>query len=273
MKQTAAKVEPKGSDYLMWVGSIFYPQVNVFINEAKERGVCKRLGHIPGGLVPGKSKIFLAHDDGLNGEGFIFGYFVPDRFEFLAEDEMDIPANIYDLIDWVDDWSDEEERECGERREGLYAVSRGVKGSFVLFKQPRSLEYFDPDRKHFRGLLQIDYGKELMKAPKDSLVVPASWKATTNKVEIDDEELIERMEFGKSFSYVAQELAYETGQSKTAIIYRYNLLTGKIKCNKLDGPEEEAEALERRIEKHRNLTGKKFIADHKFKPFGRHNKK
>jgi hypothetical protein len=271
MKRTA-KVEPKGSDYLMWVGSIYYPQVNVFIEEAKVQGVCKRLGHIPSGLVPGASRIFLAHDDGMNGNGFIFGYFTPDRLEYLTTNEMEIPANIYDLIDWVDDWSDEEERECGVRREGLYAVSKGIKGKAVFFKHPRDLNYFDPDRTHFRGLLQIDYGSQIIKAPRESFVTPPSWTSATNVTEIGDDELVETLESSPSISYGAQALAYQTGQSKSAITYRYNLLTGRIKCNSLDGAEDEAEALEKRIENHRKLTGKSYIDDHKdtrkFKPFG-----
>jgi len=47
----------KRTDFLMWVGSVFYPTLDSFVDEAvtKERGVCKRLGKLPHALVPGRA--------------------------------------------------------------------------------------------------------------------------------------------------------------------------------------------------------------------------
>jgi hypothetical protein len=232
----AAKEAVGASDYLMWVGSIYYPAVDDYIREARRLGICKRTGHIPHGLIPGKSKIFLAHDEGLVGEGFIFGYFIPNRFDFLASEdsEKDIPATIYDKVNWVTEWDDEEERECGLRRDGLYimaTVDTEEPGEFKFFKKPRILEVFDPGRKHFRGMLAIDYGNAVLNATTDQTFIPYSRRTETR--EVSDKELLKRFtKTSKPMARVAQEIAFETGSTKAAVIYRYQSLTGKVVLKK-----------------------------------------
>jgi len=205
-------------------------------------------------------------DEGLNGDGFVFGYFIPDHIEYLAKSEDDIPVDLYDRVEWVDDWDEEDERECGDRREGMYCVSYALdgtepKGKFVIFKNPRSLAYFDPERKHFRGLLQIDYGSKLMRAPGESMVVPPSCQEIEKRV-VDDDELLERMMAGPSLSRVAQEIALETHTKKTQVLYRYNVLVGKVKLKTWEPPihvdleENEAKDLESKVARKR----KKFEA-------------
>lgn len=221
----------KAANYLQWVGAASYPTVNHFIDEAERKGVCKKIGTLPDDLVPNESRVFLAHDDGLTGEGFIFGYYVPDRIEYLVLDENDIPPKVHDRVTWIRDWYKEEGRECGYRDEGMYLV-RNVTASrdqyLVLFDKPRTLEAFDPGRSRFRGLLEIDYGKELMdKVRKTNTMVPPSW-IERELVEVDDDELVERVEAGPSMARVCQEIAYETGQKKTQVIYRYLKLSGKV---------------------------------------------
>lgn len=50
-------------DILMWVGEQFYPTPQHITNEVRGQGLSKRLSlnTIPEGMVPGKTRIFLAH--------------------------------------------------------------------------------------------------------------------------------------------------------------------------------------------------------------------
>ncbi len=236
---TPVEIDP--GDYLMWVGSIYYPTADVYIEEAKRLGVCKRMGKLPHSLVPGKSKVFLAHDDGLNGEGFIFGYFIPERIEYLIPDEADIPETLEGKVCWVGEWGDEEERECGFRHEGMYAVFTSdpdeeepeTEGTFVIFARPRTLSVFDPGRKHFRGLLQIEYGKRLLRAKKSQTMVPPSRTAhepidpDTEWTEEEDTALLGLIDLYPSASKAAQKFAYASGRPKASVMYRYLKLSGR----------------------------------------------
>lgn len=49
------------SDWLVWCGGVFYPTVSSFIEEVKNMGVARRIPKYLEGMVPGESKIFLAH--------------------------------------------------------------------------------------------------------------------------------------------------------------------------------------------------------------------
>lgn len=224
-------VEPR--DYLMWVGSVYYPTVDTYISESKRRGPCKRLGRLPLGLVLGKSRIFLAHDDGLNGEGFIFGYFIPNALQYLAKSEDDIPDNLYPKVTPVTSWDDEEERECGLRSEGMYVLGEirsEEPGTFKVFERPRILNAFDPGRKHFRGMLQIDYGDKVCKAAKNQTMTPPSRLAhkpikPSTPWSTKELELLESfIEAGHSVNYAAQFLAYKTGRTKWSCVTKLNSL-------------------------------------------------
>lgn len=63
-------------DLLMWVGKDFYPTVGGFIEEAREYGVNKRLPAVgePPPVVPGFTRLFLAHPHACGGSPGIFGY-------------------------------------------------------------------------------------------------------------------------------------------------------------------------------------------------------
>jgi len=62
-------------DGMLWIGKS-YTTINQYIKEAEYRGCCRKVRHIPSWLVPGKSKIFLAHNGGCDrDQGKIFGYF------------------------------------------------------------------------------------------------------------------------------------------------------------------------------------------------------
>lgn len=63
-------------DLLMWVGKDFYPTVGGFIEEAREHGVNKRIPAVgePPPVVPGFTRLFLAHPRACDGSPGVFGY-------------------------------------------------------------------------------------------------------------------------------------------------------------------------------------------------------
>jgi len=78
--------EQKAPDLVMWVGTGFYPTKDSYIVEALNQGCCKRVPTIPADAVPGKSRVFLAHDEGEKGQGVIFGFFIMSGVEVILDD-------------------------------------------------------------------------------------------------------------------------------------------------------------------------------------------
>lgn len=240
--KSVKKAEETHVDYLMWVGSVFYPTVDSYIAEAKGRGCCKRLGKVPldmrEALKEGKTvRIFLAHDDGLEGEGFVFGYFIPTHLQYIYENLEDIPYQLVDYVTpvHVSEIEGEEERECGTRFVGAYAIQipleNGDEGGFFQLELPRILDRFDPERAHFRGLLRINYGEKLIAAKKSQMMVPPSRQAPkvdpeTPWAEDDDALVLEYMEDSPNRARSAQEVAFQLGRTKSAVLYRFRKLTG-----------------------------------------------
>ena len=114
----------------MWVGTGFYPTADHFIKEALHLGCAKRVPMLPAEIVPGRSRCFLAHDNGKKGQGFIFGFFVVSGVDVILDDEEKIKK-------YQDEYSNlnvqpissaqariEPRRLCGERVYGAsYIVS------------------------------------------------------------------------------------------------------------------------------------------------------
>lgn len=237
MKDNGHEVKGKAPDYLQWIGAVHYPDVDDFIKEARTQGISKRIGKLPIDLVLGESRIFLAHDDGLVGDGFVFGYYIPSALEYLAEKESHIPPDVYDKATWVSEWRTEQERGCGFRDEGMYLVTEPQQGELVIFDEPRILARFSTDEiKRFRGLLEIEFGDLLINAgdlaPSDKkryVMTPPSridWPLR----DVPDEELIQRMEEGPSMSRVAREIALETNDKKSSVLYRYKQLLAELEA-------------------------------------------
>lgn len=67
-----------GNDLLIWVGYHFYPTIAEFVDEATEMGYLKKVRKIPDGFEPGKSKVFVAHNEGFEGIGVIIGCCLPE---------------------------------------------------------------------------------------------------------------------------------------------------------------------------------------------------
>lgn len=77
-------------DIIMWVGKKFYPTADDFIKEGLNLGCAKRVSMLPSEVVPGKSRCFLAHDEGQKGQGKIFGFFVISGVDIILDDEEKI---------------------------------------------------------------------------------------------------------------------------------------------------------------------------------------
>lgn len=82
--------ENQAPDLIMWVGSGFYPTKDDYIREGLNLGCAKRIPMMPSEVVPGKSRCFLAHDEGKKGQGVIFGFFVISGVEVILDDEEKI---------------------------------------------------------------------------------------------------------------------------------------------------------------------------------------
>jgi nucleoid DNA-binding protein len=79
-------------DMLVWVGSAShqFQFVDQFIIEAKVRGCCRQLPHSEDWMMPGKTRVFLAHRNGHQDKarGSVFGYFVLKRIEVITESNV-----------------------------------------------------------------------------------------------------------------------------------------------------------------------------------------
>ena len=78
--------EQKAPDLVLWVGTGFYPTIDSYVVEGMNVGCCKRIPTLPSDAVPGKSRVFLAHDEGKKGQGRIFGFFVLSGVEVILDD-------------------------------------------------------------------------------------------------------------------------------------------------------------------------------------------
>lgn len=83
-------VEDNAPDIIMYVGTGFYPTKDDYIKESLTQGCAKRVPQLPESVVPGRSRCFLAHDEGKKGHGEIFGFFVISGVEIILDDEEKI---------------------------------------------------------------------------------------------------------------------------------------------------------------------------------------
>lgn len=224
----------------MWVGSKSYPTIDTFIREVRKLGVCKRIGKVLHMVKPGRTKVYLAHDEGLVGNGFIFGYFIIARIEILVQDLSNLPFYFTRRCTAIGlaDIRDEPERECGWRDEpgSIYLTSgtdintlkriakrEGVKRSTIKggFIAISPVKY---SGKRFRGALMVS-GEELLKA--EPAEVPSIEYPKPDKprkwAKSDDKEL-RRLILLRGETPVARiiaEYALATGHEKNKVSYRY----------------------------------------------------
>ena len=186
--------------------------------------------------------MFLAHDEGLIGEGFIFGYFVITRIEIIVENSETLPEE-YVTTDQpltpitLAEARKEPERGCGWRDDlgALYLV--GDPEGFVELKPVRVYKAFIGTCRRFRGALQITNGANIIRAStEDCTVAPSRNLFNVKPGETpkkkwnrwSDKKLLKAVESaltsGKSLRRVCTEFALSTGRSRDSVIRRYNRL-------------------------------------------------
>ncbi len=234
-------------DYLMWVGSKNYPTIRDFVREARVFGCSKRIGHVLDKIVPGETRIFLAHDEGFAEEGCIFGYFIVKNLEIVVEDGEELPGQFLEtgVAVSASDAQNEPERHCGWRSPGgIYLVSetdrdalktlakelgtkRGrIKGGLILFDPPKDFS----GHKHFRGAKRIK-GNKIMTREKTRIPVsfehpmPDKQPKWTPKEERQLLRAVSKREPGTPLARVFTAFAFKTGHARTRVAYRYEKLT------------------------------------------------
>ena len=75
-------------DLLDWVGQCYYETDEVFIQEADEQGISRRLPTLPHGAQPGLSRIFLAHPNcvAAGGRPAVFGWYYMAELQYIVGD-------------------------------------------------------------------------------------------------------------------------------------------------------------------------------------------
>lgn len=240
-----ANVAPQ--DYLMWVGSKNYPTIRDFVREARVFGCSKRIGRILNGLVPGATRIFLAHDEGFTGEGCIFGYFIVKNLEIVVEDGEELPVQFLEtgVAVSASEAQNEPERRSGWRSPGgIYLVSetdrdalktlakelgtkRGrIKGGLILFDPPKDFG----GHKHFRGAKRVK-GDKIMRREKTRTPMsfdhpmPDKQPKWTLKEEQQLLMAVASQEPGEPLARIFTAFAFRTGHARTRVAYRYEKLT------------------------------------------------
>lgn len=142
------------SDILMWVGAQHYPTIQSYVDEANRMGVCKRISRAPLDV----KRLFLAHDEGFEGEGIIFGYVEVEDLEIVVEDGV-IPPKGYTAAP-MSQVQQEAARGCGFRQDAgaTYVVART--GPLVLIEPGVEFEALYPSadrtRQRFRSWKRVD---------------------------------------------------------------------------------------------------------------------
>jgi hypothetical protein len=158
----AAKPADEHADFLLFIGGSFYTKVG-FIDESLKLGISRRMPsyRLPKGLVCGKSRVFVGAEGVRKTDGTpsseVFGYFTPERVEFInsdGEEYADIIATLKTRGDTkvIDSIEGEPERACGHRIEGgTYIVVDKGDSPLVMLEAPAKYE-----GNHFRGMLRLD---------------------------------------------------------------------------------------------------------------------
>jgi hypothetical protein len=97
-----------GKHGLLWTGEKFYRSPHIFMAEARQMGVSRKLGAIPNGFKLGETWVFLAHrltiPDGQGGfTPGIFTMFRPTGVDLVIDDADNVPERAVKLAEQIGD--------------------------------------------------------------------------------------------------------------------------------------------------------------------------
>ena len=92
-------------DCLVWVGRS-YPTIADYIKEAERRGCCRQVPAWPSWVVPGVSRVFLAHHGNSSdrGRGEIFGYYVLAGVDVIVPPGSPPPTTPRQILRRLREW-------------------------------------------------------------------------------------------------------------------------------------------------------------------------
>lgn len=251
------KVSPKShkkvrtQDYLQWIGAGAYPSIKAFISEAEDLGVSRRISKVPSRLELGKSRIFLAHDEGEKGDAVIFAYYIPNAIEMIVSKDAkeSIPEDLKGKITPItlQEAKGEAKRGCGYREDigAIYLRSytdedtirklidqgigeASIRGGLVLISPMRDYNaLIDPEARRFRSIKKVN-GNAILKGKKKR-APSLRHKATMPKLKINpgdpwtNEERQLLWDLTKQFTQrqAFREMAKINGRSILAMDYQY----------------------------------------------------
>ena len=219
-------------DILVWIGHQSYNSIQDFVEESRELGVCRRVSRIPKGTEPGKTRVFLAHDEGIKGDAVIFGYFVVEAAEKVIYESEDELRGLPDFTRGVllDDTYTEPERGGKIRNIGgsLYLV-----GELVEFDEYRDYnKIIDESATRFRSYKRVN-GDEIIssrhiklapteRAPR-TICIPEDElpKANSKWTEMEISELRRLVKEHGTLYPAFKEFSRQTNRSMRSIEYRW----------------------------------------------------
>jgi nucleoid DNA-binding protein len=110
-------------------------KTHCYVHEAEWRGCCRKVPALPNWLLPGKSRIFLAHRETIKSpkKGKLFGYYVFARPEAITSESQEMVLPVQEVKE-VDD-------KDGRKRKGKcwdgsdITINRKVRGKWVTTRQ------------------------------------------------------------------------------------------------------------------------------------------
>lgn len=240
--------EPIGNDILMWIGYAGYPTIEDFVSEADRRGISKRISRVPKNLELGKTRVFLAHDEGVKGDAVIFGYFTVEKVEVLVEEEKDLDERLFGIAVPVllSTSIVEPERGGGHREEpgAIYLVRYkddvtlpdedgrvDVTGGLITFDEPRDYNLIiDEDAGRYRSyrrvdgdvIIQSNLTKEIpTKRAEKTINLTKTPNSKQKWTDEEKDELIRLVNSRDGLYSVFKEFSRQTNRSLRSVEYQY----------------------------------------------------
>jgi hypothetical protein len=150
----------KPVDILIWIGRRDFATIDDAIYSITEEGHRSKLSKVPRNFEIGKSRIFLAHDEGNRGDAVIFGYYIPDSIVLdvdedggMGERKRQVPKFVTHLFS-----------EGNSPGDMWFMLEEATDDNFISFDVASFRDYnllVDPEARRFRGYKAID-GDEIL---------------------------------------------------------------------------------------------------------------